>query len=290
MTGESPPFSHKPAQSAALAIIRARKSGLRGVPNTAKSRRMIASLMMYARPELAPAHNRFWANIHASLADHGVAAPLHLSQNAGEWEVWESPALVFSQTCGMPYRTRLHTSVQLAGTPDYKLEDCPAGHYRSAIVVREVDPRSSLSEFAQAKLAYNMAHSQSGFAAIYTHTRPLNFWFAQRIASGGHLSSARMVATGHADVAAIDAQTWRLIQRYEDFAKDLRVLEYTAPSPALPYITGAHQNADTIFEAVLEAMNALSGEDARILDLHGLIRIPKAQYMAVSNPPRSASG
>lgn len=251
--------------------------------------RMIASLMMYARPELEGAHARFWDHIRAGLGARGVEAPASLSQTAGEFSVWEDPALVLSQTCGMPFRTRLAGKVKLVGTPDYGLEGCPPGHYRSAIVVRTDDPRAALQEFAQARLAYNMAHSQSGFAALYTHMQPLGFWFTDRIASGGHLRSAAMVAAGEADIAALDAQTWRLIQRYESFALGLRVLEFTAPTPGLPYITGLRHDPDLVFDAVSEALDLLSAADRAALDLGGILRIGEADYLRVSNPPTGAA-
>jgi ABC-type phosphate/phosphonate transport system substrate-binding protein len=249
---------------------------------------MIASLMMYARPELVDANARLWASIRAALAKRDIDAPSTLSQSAPPFEVWEDAALVLSQTCGMPYRTRLKDRVKLVGTPDYQLEGCPAGHYRSAIMVRADDPRETLGAYADARLAYNAPHSQSGFAALYNHAAPSGIWFQTRIESGAHLASARMVAQGQADIAALDGQTWRLIQRYEGWAAKLRVLEYTAPTPGLPLITGTAQDANVVFEAVAEAFDTLLPQAAAALDLHGLIRIPQADYLAVPNPADSA--
>lgn len=249
---------------------------------------MIASLMMYARPELEAAHSRLWASLRTALGQRGIEAPVALSQSAPPFEVWESPQLILSQTCGMPYRTQLQGRVKLVGTPDYQLEDCPAGHYRSAIVVRADDPREMLGAYADARLAYNAQHSQSGFAALYNHAAPSGIWFQKRIESGAHLASARMVAQGQADIAALDGQTWRLIQRYEGWAAKLRVLEFTAPTPGLPLITGLAQDAELVFEAAAEAFDALSSQNAAALDLHGLIRIPKEAYFAVPNPAESA--
>lgn len=244
--------------------------------------------MMYARPELEGAHNRLWVCLRNSLAARGVETPETLAQTADEFAVWEDPALVFSQTCGMPYRTGLHKQVQLIGTPDYGLEGCAKGYYNSAIVVRADDARLTLADFATARFAYNSDNSQSGFAAPYNHTRPSGFWFANRVQSGGHLRSAEMVAEGTADIAALDSQTWRLIQRFEPWSDKLRVLDVTAPTPALPYITGPQQNADTVFEALTEALENLPAADAKALDLCGIVRIPHDTYMAVPNPPPAA--
>jgi len=249
---------------------------------------MIASLMMYARPELEGAHTRLWTRLRDSLAARGMDAHETLSQTADEFTVWEDPALVFSQTCGMPYRTRLHHTVQLVGTPDYGLEGCAPGYYTSSIVVRADDPRLTLTQFAPARAAYNAAYSQSGFAALYARTQASGFWFANRVQSGSHLRSAQLVAEGAADIAALDSQTWRGVQRYEPWADQLRVLEVTPPTPALPYITGPYHDPDLVFAALTEALENLPPADARALDLRGIVRIPHETYMAVPNPPANA--
>ena len=92
---------------------------------------MIASLQMYARPELEKAHRRFWSLISTQLILKGIAAPNQLSLDAEEMQVWNDPELVFSQTCGMPYRKFLHNKVQLVGTPIYDIGIFPEGYYCS---------------------------------------------------------------------------------------------------------------------------------------------------------------
>ncbi|AXI48260.1 hypothetical protein C1J03_21045 [Sulfitobacter sp. SK012] len=250
---------------------------------------MIANLMMYARPELSEAHARYWALLRTSFADRGIASPETLAQEAEEFSVWRDPALVLSQTCGMPFRTQLQETVTLIGTPDFGLDGCAPGYYNSAIIVREDDLRGDIAEYREARFAYNMAISQSGWAAPYAHLQQHGFWFTKRFESGGHVNSAHAVANGSADIAAVDAQTWALIKRYEPWAEKLRVLEYTQPTPGLPYIAGPNADADTTFDAVAEAIAALIPEDADCLGLKGIVRIPKETYLAVPNPPASAA-
>lgn len=246
---------------------------------------MIASLMMYARPELEEAHRRYWALIRRALAARGVAAPEGVANAAEEFSVWEADDLVLSQTCGMPFRLRLHDKVALVGTPDFGVEGCLPGYYRSAIVVRADDARNDLLAFAAARFAYNQTISQSGFAAPYALARADGFWFENRVQSHGHVASAGMVADGRADIAAIDAVTWRFIERYDDFARDLRVLMWTPPTPGLPYITARGADVGAISEAVTEAIKALTAEDQIALGLRGLIAIPKERYLEVESPP-----
>ena len=248
---------------------------------------MIASLMMYMRPELAGAHDRYWALIRQNLSEAGIDSPAALSQQAEEFHVWKHPELVLSQTCGMPYRTWLHDRVALVGTPDFSLRDCPPGYYRSAIIVRAADPRQKTEAFRDAVFAYNQTFSQSGYAAPYWHLEPEGFWFENRLHTGQHLLSARAVADNRADIAALDAVSWRLMQQYEPFTSALRVLQWTEPTPGLPLITSKSADPQKIFDAVEGAIKRLHSSDRQILGLAGIVHIPKADYLAVRNPPDS---
>lgn len=245
---------------------------------------MIANLMMYQRPQLVEAHNTFWTLIRRHLAAAGVDSPETLSQDAEEFFVWKHPDLVLSQTCGMPYRTWLHDKVQLVGTPDYGLDGCPPGYYRSAIVVRADDPRPQISEFKDATFAYNQTFSQSGYAAPYWHVKPNGFWFENRLHVQQHLESARAVAAGRADIASLDAVTWRYIEKYEGFATGLRVLDWTKPTPGLPLITALGADAEQIFKAVKGATEDLDAQSRSQLGIEDIVKIPKADYLRVRNP------
>ncbi|MGB7317581.1 MAG: PhnD/SsuA/transferrin family substrate-binding protein [Planktotalea sp.] len=245
---------------------------------------MIANLMMYRRAELDEAHRRYWELIRKNLAKAGIDAPEYLSQDAEEFYVWKHPQLVLSQTCGMPYRIWLHDKVQLVGTPDFGLTDCPAGYYRSAILVRADDPRTHIDAFKDATFAYNQTFSQSGYAAPFEHLRASGFWFENRVQTEQHLESAKAVAAGRADIASLDAVTWRNIERHEPFAGALRVLEWTKPTPGLPLITAIGNDAGAIFNAVEQAISELDETSKTDLGLKGIVRIPKEDYLIVPNP------
>ena len=151
-------------------------------------------------------------------------------------------------------------------------------------VVRASDERTTLLQFAELTFAYNDDISQSGYAAPFHHVRPLGFWFESRLQTGNHAASAAAVADGSADVASLDAVSWRLLQNHDEFADQLRVLEVTAPTPGLPYIS--HRDADVaaLFEAVRSAIRSLRPDDRQSLGLLDLIRIPPADYFAVPDP------
>ena len=246
---------------------------------------MIASLPMYTRPELNDTIAHFWYLIRKNLTEKGINAPENLSQDAENTSSWLNPNLVLSQTCGMPYRNILHGKVQLVGTLDYNLIDCPPGHYFSAIVVRKNDLRLTLKNYAKATFAYNMETSQSGFAAPLNHAIIQGVSFPNRVETLGHLKSAEMVANGQADIAAIDAVTWMLIERHEAFASKLRVLERTTPNtPALPLITSLTFNPNQIFDAVKKAIQELPWNMRDAMLLKGIVKISASNYLNVPNP------
>ncbi len=242
---------------------------------------MIANLPMYHRPELEEAHNVFWALTRKHLASKGIDTPEHLSQDAGEMEVWTRPDLIFSQTCSMPYRKLIHDQVTLIGTPDYGLEDCPPGHYRSAFIVHKDDSRSQLADFKDANFAFNMEISQSGYVAAKAETSKLGFFFENKSCSGGHLNSARMVTDRRADIAAIDAMSLKFMARYEDFYNDLKIIKWTEPTPALPYIAGPGADANIYFNALKAAVDELPSKARELLMIKDLLKIPKETYLSM---------
>ena len=240
---------------------------------------MIASLSMYDRAETASANDALWAGIRQGLG----FGPRELDRTSPVWDIWQSPDLLFSQTCGMPYRTKLHGSVQLVGTPDYGLPDVPSGYYYSVLVVRAGDS-DDIGEYQTRKLAYNGPDSQSGWAAPQNYASELGFRFKNLFCSGEHLASAKAVASGDADIAALDAVTWDLLSAYEGIAKDLKIIQNTTPTPGLPYITSLSQDTDAIFAATLASIQGLQSDQRDVLRLKGIVRIDAATYLDIPTP------
>jgi ABC-type phosphate/phosphonate transport system substrate-binding protein len=248
---------------------------------------MIAALGMYDFGAAQAANDRLWALIRDHLRAKGHAAPDALTRGEGAfWHAWQSPDLILSQTCGYPFRDRLHDQVTYVGTPDYGVEGCPPGHYCSVFVARKDDPRQTLAAFDMATFAYNEALSQSGWAAPQTHAAGIGVRLPPGLQTGGHRHSAKAVAEGRADLAALDAVTWALLQdQTPDLAAALKVVARTTPTPGLPLITAQGTDPEPLFAATAAAIVALSPADRATLHLHGLVRIPIAAYLAVPNPP-----
>ena len=242
---------------------------------------MIAGLPMYDRPELRDAHKRFWAAIRTNLG----FGPESLSSPNDIASFWQSDDLLFGQTCGMPYRTFLHDRVQLVGTPDYGIEGCPPGYYRSAVIVHAKSEIREFGDLAEKRIAYNEALSQSGWAAIIAEMEYADMNPSSGLQTHAHINSALAVSEKLADFAAIDAHTWALICRYQtDLTRNLRVVHWTSPTPALPYICATRFDAQAIFQAVQNTLHALPPSASETLGIRGIIKIAKQDYIDVLTP------
>lgn len=243
---------------------------------------MIASLGMYDRAETAPALDRYWDAIRDGFRARGIAAPDALTHGDGAyWPTWQSPGLVFSQTCGLPYRAQLHHTVDLIGTPDNGLEGCPPGYYRSAFVVRADEVRSDPTAFSGAAFALSEGQSQSGWGSAQA-------WFGARgltlrpvLETGSHRQSASSVLEGQVDFAVIDAVTWSLLCEHDEWTSGLRVIGYTDPTPSLPYITAKGGDTEGMFAAIAQAIVDVGISDRTTLRLYGLAALTHDDYMAV---------
>lgn len=249
---------------------------------------MIAALPMYDRPDLTGATDHYWALIRDGLRARGMDAPEALRRGDEDlMPLWLTPDLVLAQTCGFPYRARLHGKVRLVGTPDFGVEGCPPGYYRSVLVARADDPRTGLAAFDGIPIAYNEGLSQSGWAAPQNHAAALGLRFPAGIMTGSHAASLVAVAEGRADLAALDAVTFRLLSRSAPAAA-VKVLGMTDPTPGLPYICAEAVDADAVFDAIAAAIEALDADDRAALGLRGLCPIPAEAYLSVPTPPPPA--
>ncbi|MEP3639092.1 MAG: PhnD/SsuA/transferrin family substrate-binding protein [Paracoccaceae bacterium] len=241
---------------------------------------MIASLGMYDMPLTAADNDIFWSLIHKNIG----TGPNKLDRETPIWDVWQSPDLLFAQTCSMPFRTRLAGKVTLIGTPDYALPGCPPGYYRSVLITRLNGPLN-LRDLAGASMAYNESLSQSGWAAPLLYLAEQGLKPGKMIETGAHAQSACAVANAQADFAAIDALTWLMLRQSDPgLTARLKVIDETPPTPALPYITANHRDAGPIAKATAQAIKELPAKSRGILNVRQLVHISPETYLALPNP------
>lgn len=239
---------------------------------------------MYLRAETRASHDAFWALTRDALRDDGVAAPDALDHATAHYTTWTRPDLVLGQICNLPYRAHVHAQTQRIGTCDYGLPDTPPGHYFSHFVVRADDPRDTPAAFAQARLAINEADSHSGWGAAWQHAQAHGFTFSRTVETGAHHASARAIVDGYADIAAVDAVSWQLIQRYDSRARHLRIIARTASSPGQTLITASCNDPAPLRRASDAALVALPKSHADTLMLRTIVSLPDADYHELPLP------
>ena len=236
---------------------------------------MIADLPMYARPEIRPALDALWALIREGLRARGLAAPERLAHADGCASLWTRGDVVLGEACNLPMRTGLKGRVTLVGSCDHGLDGVPPGCYDSVFVRRPGGASPDEAAREGVPLAYNGPDSHSGWAGpqIWAMRRALPF-FRAGIATGSHRASARAVAEGRADLAALDRVTWTLMERHEpDLAARLEVAGRTDPAPGMSLITSAQDPAPHR-AAVEEALRALAPAHAALLTLRAVVDLP----------------
>jgi ABC-type phosphate/phosphonate transport system substrate-binding protein len=222
----------------------------------------IAAMPMYDYPELAAAHDAFWECFVRHFVATGLsegATPPRLTRGVGKFDIWRHPRLLLGQGCEYPLAKSFADNVRLVASPCYTAPGCSGPTYRSAIVVRCDDAAQDLIDLRDRRCTINESNSNSGMNLLRAAIAPLAGgmrFFESVVVSGAHRQSARWVAGGEADVAALDCVSWAHIQRVDPaIASKLRVLCWTASSPSLPFIT-THSAGASLLQGLRSALKA----------------------------------
>jgi ABC-type phosphate/phosphonate transport system substrate-binding protein len=221
-----------------------------------------ASLPMYDFVEVRVALDTLWSAIAARLDDRSV--PLTLSHAADVHALWHAPDLVLSQSCGWPLIAELEGKVRTIGALTYDVPSARGHLYRSRIVMRA--DRSGQRDPEQLTAAVNSFESLSGWLSLVRSFHALDgTWPGDVVVTGAHVDSLVAVAAGDADIAAIDAVTFALVQRHRPRLLDrLEVVDDGPLIPCLPLITSALATDDdvaAIRDAVADAIAIGVGPD-----------------------------
>ncbi len=203
---------------------------------------MLASLSMYDVPEARHLTDAWWRGLSAHLVAAGfVGVPQSLERTWPAEQVWASPDLLLSQTCGYPLALFGYRTLQPVLTLAYTASGCEGSDYLSHIVVREDSPFGCLEDLRGTRLVINSEQSNSGWRMLRLLFEPVPGnaeFFQHRAVSGSHRRSLLQVQAGQADYCAVDNVTHALLARHAPVAvAGTRVLCHTARSPGLPYVT-----------------------------------------------------
>jgi ABC-type phosphate/phosphonate transport system substrate-binding protein len=228
----------------------------------------IASMQMYEMPENREATDIWWNCLARALRAEGAA---------------DVPA-----------------SLTLVATPIYDADGCDGVNYCSAVIVRAEDTAASLEDLRGRKVAYNGEDSQSGYNCLLSCLAPLardGRFVGHAIKSGGHRQSVNLVAAGVADFAAVDSVTLALLRRHAPAeVEGVRVLDWTPPTPGLPYITsltGGPEQRDRVRAALFAAIDDAATADARqsmLLQGFAVVEAPSYQVLLDNEQTARAAG
>jgi len=225
----------------------------------------VASLGMYDHPGQRAANDALWAAIAEHLRRHGIAAPPALDRGRSVEAIWRNPALLFAQCCGYPLVADAELALRVVAVPHYAVPNCPPGRHFSRILVRADDPAATLAAFAGGTVAINAPLSNTGanlLQAAVAQVAPPDDFFGATITTGSHRASIDAVASGRADIAAIDAVTHAVIARDEPSAlAGLRELAMTPLAPNLPFVT-AWATPPSVVTALRRALDAVMRDPA----------------------------
>ncbi|HWH86860.1 MAG TPA: PhnD/SsuA/transferrin family substrate-binding protein [Pseudomonas sp.] len=249
-----------------------------------------AELLMYPAPEPIREANEQWLTRILEHLGHSRLDAGNLSLP----ELWLSPHLLLTQTCGYPLMTALRGQVRVVGRPRYELPDASAGQHCSLILSRSDDPRDTLSDFRRSRGVINSEDSNSGMNLLRQRLAPLQEdgeFFASVGASGGHRESLRWLRENRADLAAIDSVTFAYIaQHAPEEVSGLRVVARSALSPTLPFITvgsAAQEQVETLRQVMNETLSELP-EVAQTLGLPEVLAASESDYQILLDYRREA--
>ena len=247
-------------------------------------------LLMYTAPEPIRAANERWVSRILEHLGHSRLNAASLSLP----ELWLSPDLLLTQTCGYPLMTLLRDQVRIVGRPRYELPDASAGNHCSLILSRADDVRKTLADFRGSRGVINSEDSNSGMNLLRQRLALLQRdgqFFATVGISGAHRESLRWLRDGRADLAAVDSVTYAyLAQHAPEDVSGLRMVARSALSPTLPFITVATATDEQV-EHLREVMNRALRElpdVAQILGLPEVLPASESDYRVVLDYQREA--
>lgn len=223
----------------------------------------------------------------AQLRAAGFNDPVDLVRDPPLPDFFTRPDLLLGQTCGYPYMTGLRGQVRLVATPAYAFPGCRGADYASAIVVRTGGGIATLAQARGRIAAANGPDSNSGMNALRHAAAPFSHggrFFGGVRWSGSHRASLALLRAGEADLAAIDCVTLGYLRHdHPDEIDGLTVLQYTAPSPGLPFVAGAAvpELLRRRLRAMLLAPDAALRERMAALSIDGFEFLDDASYARI---------
>jgi len=174
------------------------------------------------------------------------------------------PGLWFGHTCGYPLMTRLKEHVSPFCVPLFDVPGTDGKYYSSRIIVAAGSGIETIADSRGRVAAMNNPDSNSGMnvlrhavaGVLDRGPRCSEQFFARVITSGGHLQSLQAVASGAADIAAIDCVSYQLIaDRHPQLCSGIRIIADSIRTCGLPLVMSHRGIVDADSGALTEHLN-----------------------------------
>lgn len=247
---------------------------------------------MYDLSEVHASTMQIVESLAASLCAQGLDAHTDIPVASGHADLlryWSSDGMLLSQSCGLPFIEDLHDVVDVVGTPLWTDVSDDRGRYRTVIVVRESRALTGIDEARGLRPVINHSRSLSGWCSLgvalangeggLLEAQPSAHPYVE---SGGHAASLQMLQNDEADIASIDAATFRLLSRHRPtLTSKLRVIGHGPLVPATPLIIAKSCGAtpDEVFQVVHEVFRRPGLREAMDhIGISGFVRLANSDY------------
>ncbi len=188
---------------------------------------------MYPFASVAWAWDELWAAVHERVP----WTPALLTRSGDMHARWDDPDCIITQICGWPFVVGHREDMHVIGAFTLDIpEATPTGWYHAVLLSPHDRPLADLVG-PSSHAAVNSHDSLSGWHSLRAATVGAGqAWPGRVTLTAAHRDSVRALATGHADIASIDAWSLAFIAEEEpDVLASLhRVgLGPTIPTPAL---------------------------------------------------------
>ncbi|WP_417614401.1 hypothetical protein [Oceanisphaera sp.] len=250
---------------------------------------LMASLPWYDLPQRQPQQDHFWSVLKRQLHDHGVgllsqtpftrhSLPDRLNRHTPLEQQWANPKLLLSQCCGPDLFTPRAQGLTTIARPVFSDLDCAEGDYFSHIVVSDAlgEPCPGAYRFV-----INSASSRSGSAALFEWTQRHQLSCQSVLVSGAHACSLDLLRSGLADIAAIDAHSWPLLD-----TRGVTIIGRSQPAASPPFVM--HRDCPVSRDIMRAALGEAISQVGDSLHLSGLMPADHALYQSVPAPWQAA--
>lgn len=237
------------------------------------------------------------AKASASIFNIIEARLASVLDEAGIGPAQQPDAQVVRHMCGITLAIAPVNRWRYLATPVIGDPAVPRGHYNSLIITPRDGGLAQTVDFDPSvhRAVINEPGSFSGSITLAAHlARTCSVALSSPLQSGAHLNSVTMVATGKAQLAAIDRMSFSLARhdRPEDFAR-VRVIDETECHPAPPVVADAGLDDDVVAalrDALLDCPSLPEWpEMERLLGVTDMMVLDEGVYPPMSEvSPRAA--